>query len=118
MIEYCETFKGGYCERCNKHVPRSWCLNRCKGEPTSVAERKPEPKKQEPPTITQMLLHFMKAMVKWSKEGFAVVSRDEYVRRRTICFACTEGRRTCPKCGCQLWAKVALVTESCEKWQA
>lgn len=75
---------------------------------------KPQPNGQAP-TLPQMAAHFAKAMRKWSKEGFATVTKDEYTRRRQICNACSGGWR-CPRCGCMLWAKAALKSESCEKW--
>ena len=117
MDSFCENFTGGYCEKCGKHVPRSWCLNRCKGEPKNIAKTKVEPKIYEPPTLYEMAIHFSRAMLKWAKEGFVTVEQDEYIRRRQICSLCAVDRKTCPKCGCMLWAKVALVTETCEKWE-
>lgn len=67
------------------------------------------------PTVEQMAKSFVKAMSKWAGSGFATVSEDEYKRRRSICNDCHGGWR-CPKCGCMLWAKAALKTETCEKW--
>jgi hypothetical protein len=69
------------------------------------------------PTLLQMASDFAKAMIRWSGSGFACVSKDEYIRRRSICNDCTDGWR-CPHCGCMLWAKVALATEKCPegKW--
>jgi len=75
--------------------------------------QKPCPK----PTLAQMAVHFAKAMVKWTGSGFACVGKETYIKRRSICSDCTKCR-TCPHCGCMLWAKVALVTEKCpeERW--
>ena len=69
------------------------------------------------PTLLQMASDFAKAMLRWGKSGLACVSKEEYVRRRSICSECTDGWR-CPHCGCMLWAKVALATEKCPqgKW--
>jgi hypothetical protein len=69
------------------------------------------------PTLLQMASDFVKAMIRWGKSGLACVSKDEYIKRRSICNNCTDGWR-CPHCGCMLWAKVALVTEKCPegKW--
>lgn len=69
------------------------------------------------PTLLQMASDFAKAMLRWSGKGFACVSKDEYIKRRSICSECTNGWR-CPHCGCMLWAKVALATEKCpgNKW--
>ena len=69
------------------------------------------------PSITGMADSFAKAMLKWGKSGLKCVSKDEYVKRRTICAECTTSWR-CPYCGCMLWAKVALATEKCpeKKW--
>ena len=74
---------------------------------------KPIPK----PTIPQMLEHFAKAMVKWTASGFKTVDKETYIKRRQICSDCTPNGR-CPHCGCQLFAKVALLTEKCpeKKW--
>ena len=71
--------------------------------------------KRPKPTMFQMAESFAKAMFKWGKSGLKCVDKTEYIRRRTICSECIDGWR-CPKCGCALWAKVALVTEECEKW--
>jgi hypothetical protein len=69
------------------------------------------------PTILQMAADFGRAMIRWGKSGLACVTKDEYIRRRSICSECTDGWR-CPHCGCMLWAKVALTTEKCpqNKW--
>lgn len=69
------------------------------------------------PTLIQMAADFAKAMIRWSGKGFACVSKDEYIKRRSICSECTGGWR-CPHCGCMLWAKIALATEKCPagKW--
>lgn len=76
-----------------------------------------KPQSKAKPTLSQMAGDFIKAMFRWGKSGLACVSKDEYVRRRSICSECTDGWR-CPHCGCMLWAKVALATEKCpeEKW--
>ena len=109
-MDYCKEFKGGYCEKINMHVPQSWCINRCEyGKNPMVAKKKQKPKK---PTITQMTIHFAKAMTKWISKGTPIVSKEVYIKRRTICSECADGR-TCPVCGCQLWAKAALETEKC-----
>jgi hypothetical protein len=64
------------------------------------------------PTLPQMAEHFGRAMVKWAGSGFKTVAKETYIVRRQICSDCIDGR-TCPHCGCQLWAKVALATEKC-----
>ena len=71
-----------------------------------------------PPTIPQMAAHFTKAMLRWAKKGFKTVSKDEYMKRRLVCYQCQPMGR-CPHCGCSLWAKAALVTEKCpeDKWK-
>ena len=71
------------------------------------------PKKK--PTLRQMGIHFGRAMDKWRRSKFKLVSKEEYIQRRLICTECNGGWR-CPRCGCQIWAKAALFTESCEKW--
>jgi hypothetical protein len=67
------------------------------------------------PSIKDMASDFARAMLKWAKSGCKLVSNEEYVRRRQICNECYGGWK-CPKCGCQLWAYVALQTVNCEKW--
>jgi hypothetical protein len=69
------------------------------------------------PTIPQMMEHFGKAMLKWSKSGFKTVDKETYIKRRQICSDCQPTGR-CPHCGCNLFAKVALATETCpeRKW--
>ena len=76
-----------------------------------------QPTQRPKPTLLQMAADFAKAMIRWSGKGFACVSKDEYIKRRSICSDCTDGWR-CPHCGCMLWAKVALATEKCPegKW--
>jgi hypothetical protein len=115
MFEFCEKFKGGYCERARMHVPKSWCVNRCKGNP---AERPDVPKvKPAPPTIMQMAEHFGKSMVRWADSGFEFITKNDYLIRRCICETCAGGFR-CPDCGCLIWAKAALKSEICKrgKW--
>jgi len=75
-----------------------------------------KPETKSSPTLVQMGKSFTKAMTKWAASGFEVVDEAEYIRRRQICNACHGGWR-CPKCGCMLWAKAALATEKCEKWE-
>ena len=76
------------------------------------------PYKREKPTLPQMAEHFAKAMVKWGKSGLKTVDKAEYTRRRSICSDCSGGWR-CPHCGCVIWAKAALATETCpeHKWK-
>ena len=96
-----ETPFGKRCVRDTEHCPKG----------TSKIKQKQKPK----PTLPQMTEHFAKSMAKWGKSGFKTVSKEEYIRRRKICSDCSGGWR-CPKCGCMLWAKVALETQECEKW--
>jgi len=106
------------CEHC-KHISgkKIWCclLGVYVKEPSKIITR---PKKIiTPPTIPQMATHFAKAMIKWAKKGFKTVSKEEYFKRRLACSQCQPTGR-CPHCGCNLWAKAALVTETCkeDKW--
>lgn len=115
MDEYCETFTGGYCELTKTHVPRSWCIDRCQMGKNKLMSDAPESRKlSTPPTGMQMAEHFVKAMTKWAGKGFAMVSKEEYVNRRTECVKCSGGWR-CPECGCVIWAKAALATEKCKR---
>lgn len=78
---------------------------------------KPKNKIIVPPTLSQMAKHFTKAMIRWAKKGFKTVSKEVYFMRRLACSKCQPTGR-CPHCGCNLWAKAALVTEKCpeDKW--
>ena len=116
MNKECEQFKGGYCDKVKMHIPKSFCANVCQGTPNTPKSKKRTAEKREPPTLTQMAVHFTKAMAKWAVKGFPVVSKEEYIRRRQICSDCSGGWK-CPKCGCMLWGKAALVTQECEKWE-
>ena len=107
-MDYCKNFKGGYCEKINTTVPRSWCIERCEyGKNLLVAKRQ-----AKKPTKTQMIIHFSKAMTKWVHAGVPICSKETYLKRRMLCAECHDGK-TCPVCGCQLWAKAALETEKC-----
>lgn len=110
---YCKEVCRGRCTP----PSRREALERIDGKPKRVIVREPQPRRSASaaPTLTQMTAHFTKAMVRWAKSGFDIVSQEEYIRRRQICAACSDGWR-CPKCGCMLWAKVALKTEQCKKW--
>ena len=96
------------------HVPRSWCLKRCllSGNKDVLKGNKIKP----PKPMTQAR-SFVRAMRKWIGSGFEVVHRNEYRKRMTACKECTD-KKTCPFCGCNLWAKAALKTEDCilGKW--
>ena len=83
--------------------------------PDKIITQPPKPRPK--PTIADMSNHFSRAMVKWAKKGFKTVSKDEYIKRRSICSDCSGGWR-CPHCGCMIWAKAALATEKCpeNKW--
>ena len=115
-MTYCDDFKSGFCEKTGMHVPRSWCVERCefynKPAPPVAKQEKSKP---QPPTLAQMAKSFSKAMGKWAGSGFETVDEAEYTRRRQICNTCSGGWR-CKKCGCMLWFKVALKTETCDKW--
>jgi len=113
------------CQGC-KHASgkKIWCclFGIPIGKPLAIIQmpqkKKPLPQKPRPkPTLTDMAGHFTKAMVKWAGKGFKTVSKDEYIKRRKICTDCAGGWR-CPHCGCQIWAKAALITETCpdKKW--
>lgn len=104
----CKTFKGGYCKKINTHVPRSWCVERCEFGKNLLVAKRPKQK----PTTTQMAIHFAKAMTKWIRAGVPVCSKEDYIKRRKKCAECHDGK-SCPVCGCQLWAKTALETEKC-----
>jgi len=69
------------------------------------------------PNLLTMTFLFATAMKKWGAAGFPVVTWIDYNKRTQICHECTK-KLTCPKCGCILWAKLALKTESCpeKKW--
>jgi hypothetical protein len=116
MNDFCKMFTGGYCKYADMHVPRDYCFDLCTmRNKADLPDERPAAVKPEKPTPVQMAASFTKAMVKWTGSGFALVSQDEYLRRRIICNTCSGGWR-CPKCGCMLWAKAALETETCEKW--
>lgn len=106
------------CENC-KHCSEKkiWCcLFGCyiKEQPKIIQPEKKLIIPQKKPTIPQMIEHFTKAMVKWAKSGLKVVDKETYIKRRQTCSDC-QPNGTCPVCGCQLWAKVALATENCPK---
>jgi len=119
----------GYCglKKCN--VSGGHCIKVCGRTATTYKEYKEQlknihdsgnrksKKKTKKPTVTQMMLQFAKAMAKWVSKGLPVVSKEKYIERRKICSACYDGR-SCPVCGCNLAAKVALETEKCpkDKW--
>lgn len=90
-----------------------------KHKSTIEIEKPKEIIKEVTPTLPQMAEHFAKSMAKWAGSGFALVSKDEYLRRRNICNVCNGGWR-CPVCGCSLWAKAHLETQHCDKglWEA
>ena len=107
------------CQSC-KHASgnKIWCclFGVSIKEPRRIIVPK-RPKIIQPPTLMQMAEHFASAMIRWAKSGLKTVDKTEYVRRRTICSECSGGWR-CPHCGCGLFAKVALSTETCpeERW--
>jgi len=108
----CPRITNGYCEKVNKRVPPLYCEKICKGEYEKYISDAPKLKPyKRPKRITQAKL-FVRAMRKWTGSGFKVVHRDEYRKRLNKCKECTE-KKTCPFCGCNLWAKAALKTEQC-----
>ena len=112
----CNYYHNGLCKYANINVPISYCLNSCKGKPKGqplmrTVKERPQ-KKRSAPTVKDMAKHFTSAMVRWGKAGLPVCDKEEYMKRRMACKEC-HGGWTCPVCGCQLWAKAALKTESC-----
>lgn len=109
------------CEKCKHASARKvWCCLfgiPIKEQGVIIQPRKRIIKPIPKPTIAQMVEHFGKAMLKWTKSGFKTVDKETYIKRRQICSDCQPTGR-CPHCGCQLWAKVALATETCpeKKW--
>jgi hypothetical protein len=81
-----------------------------KGQPKLVTPTTPTAK----PTLSSMLVHFTQAMAKWTVAGFPTVDQETYLQRRTTCELCAEAK-SCPVCGCRLWAKCAIATEKCPK---
>jgi len=106
------------CKKC-KHISKKeiWCCLFGVWVKEKGRIITPSRKIIQPPTLSQMAVHFAKAMAKWAKKGFKTVGKEMYFRRRLICIDCTSKRR-CPKCGCSLWAKAALASEECPegKW--
>ena len=116
------------CEKC-KHASgkKIWCclFGIPIGEPKNIITRPkriitPDQIRNRPPrpklTLAKMALDFSKAMLRWAAKGLATVPKAEYIKRRQICQDCQDGWR-CRYCGCMIWAKIALTTETCPEGQ-
>jgi len=119
----CKYKQGALCTKMKANVPNSWCVTVCQNginiDQILKDMTRPKPKAKtkakrqaKGPTKTQMIIHFSKAMTKWVRAGVPIVSKETYLKRRMLCAECHDGK-TCPVCGCQLWAKAALETEKC-----
>lgn len=80
----------------------------------------------EPPTFAEMAVSFGHAMLQWAKDGFRVVTHDQYQARLQTCRACDRwrgearmGLGKCARCGCA-GLKLFAGSERCPagKWEA
>jgi glycosyltransferase involved in cell wall biosynthesis len=125
MDKYCEEFKGGLCERSNMHVPRTWCLHRCKGQwkkgdPVNLPQKTekinpvaPVPQQAEIQNqlgMRQYASQLLGAAKRAIKEGFACVDDKIFIERYICCTTCG-GVQRCPYCGCLLKLKDRLASE-------
>lgn len=72
-----------------------------------------------------MAKDFSTEIIKWAKQGFKVVSPEQYQARFEVCKKCPlwdkdafAGTGKCKKCGCSTRAKLSLITSKCpiDKW--
>lgn len=78
----------------------------------------------EPPSPIERARTFTRAMMDWARSGFAVVSQENYEKRRGICEECPYwrgesafGYGACAKCGCS-GLKLFVKGQHCpiQKW--
>jgi len=108
-MDFCETFKGGYCPVVKKHVPRSWCIARCNAA-------------KKFPGFAEMAKGFAGSMVEYVKKGRPKRPEAEVERILTICRVCDEfdrQRGRCYLCGCKMKVKITWATTKCplKKWE-
>lgn len=65
-----------------------------------------------PISALALISRFLKAMIKWVRSGFKIVSTNQYDQRTDICWLCSVGSR-CPLCGCFKRLKCLLKSERC-----
>lgn len=66
------------------------------------------PQPQPPPTLLQKAGSLAGSIIAFAKSGLAVVDRDEFERRHSICEACPHfdaKKERCKLCGCSLAVK-------------
>lgn len=77
------------------------------------------------PSLVNMASNFTKAVIDFTKSGFAVASDEKYAERLDICNACPKldqaafgGTGRCLACGCSIKAKLKILSSTCplEKW--
>jgi len=77
------------------------------------------------PGLAKMATNLTKAVVDFTKSGFAVASDEKYAERLDICNACPKldqvafgGTGRCLACGCSIKAKLKILSSTCplEKW--
>jgi hypothetical protein len=78
----------------------------------------------EPPSPAEMARQFTRAAFQWTRNGFPIVSAEQYAERLSTCQACDRwngeavfGLGRCGKCGCT-GLKLYASTENCPlgKW--
>ena len=72
------------------------------------------------PTLAQKIKSVSYSALEWAKAGFAVVTEEDFYKRREICLSCPFfdstayfGDGKCTKCGCDMKIKTRMATESC-----
>jgi hypothetical protein len=74
---------------------------------------------QQSPGWTEVLREFTGAMIKWAKSGLGVVDSKTHSQRYGICTGCDQLKNhRCVDCGCIVYIKSKLESESCplKKW--
>jgi hypothetical protein len=74
---------------------------------------------QQSPGWTEVLKEFTTSMITWAKNGLGVVNSTVHNQRYSVCLQCDKLKNhRCAECGCVVYVKSKLDTESCplNKW--
>ena len=104
--DYCRTFRGGYCEKMQAYVPKSFCEHGCLRPWMQM------------PSLGARAISFGVALIKHTRSGLKHRMKKQIRRNQQICRKCKwyrkqKGTEVCMHCGCRLGLKIKWASTEC-----
>lgn len=114
MVDSCKQFEGGYCEKVNMHVPKSWCVDVCKGNYTKHKTKTQPPISDEEYHRNRFKRNYVISVDMAKDSGKEIVREDVFVNRRQLCVICPPvDKNGCPCVGCKKWNELVFIETKC-----